>query len=447
MLKNTNTNIVVIMCDDLGYGDLSCMGAEDFETPCIDSLAGQGVRLSSFYAASPVCSPSRAGLLTGRYPGHAGVRAILAGHRKATGLQPSIPSLPRILKDNGYQTGMSGKWHLGVAENCRPNQHGFDHFYGFLSGCVDYYSHIFYHGIVNKNMNPNHDLWRDGEEIYENGQYLTETITREAVDFIRKADKDRPFFLYTAYNAPHYPMHAPQRYMDMYRHLSPERQLMAAMIRAMDDGVGQIIQELKDQGIFENTLIYFQSDNGPSRESRNWTDGRMDPYYGGSAGGLRGYKYSLFEGGIRIPAILCCPSLFPAGQVYDEPCCAIDILPSICGMLGLEVPDGVDGQDIFPQICRGEPLAERPLFWEMEGQTAVRRGDYKLILHPVENEDRKPEYEAFLTNLRMDPSEQTNLVEDMPQLAGELMEQAYRFRAEIEKTWQEKFAANYRSLT
>ena len=266
-------NVIMIMTDDQGYGDLSCMGSPDFITPNIDSLASDGALFRTMYANSPVCSPSRASLLTGKYPGNAGVRAILAGHRKATGLMSETPTIASALKDLGYSTALIGKWHLGLKEGSRPLDNGFDYFYGFMAGCIDYYSHIFYYGMSDGGNDPIHDLWENNEEIYENGEYFTELATKKTVGYIREhAQNDTPFMIYLGYNAPHYPMHAPKEYMDRFAHLPWDRQVMAAMIGGVDDGVGLIVDELKRQGIYENTIIYFQSDNGPSRESRNFME-------------------------------------------------------------------------------------------------------------------------------------------------------------------------------
>ena len=439
-------NIIIILTDDQGYGDLSCMGAGDFCTPHIDALAENGIRFTSMYSASPVCSPSRAAVLTGRYPGNAGVRAILAGHRRASGLTPAVPTIATALKALGYATGISGKWHLGLKDECRPNANGFDEFSGFLAGCVDYYSHIFYWGMADGNTNPTHDLWENGNEVYANGEYMTERITRKSVEFIRR-HKDGPFFLYTAYNAPHYPMHAPEKYMERFKHLPKDRRLTAAMISAVDDGVGEITAALEDLGILENTVIYFQSDNGPSREARNWLDGTGDLYYGGSTGIFSGHKFSLFEGGIRIPAILSRKGALQPKTV-DAPHIATDIFPTVLELCGGDPGQyELDGVSLVPLLTGEGEATHEYIFWEMEGQTAVRKGDYKLVLNGRLEEGETPRAEVFLADLKNDPGEKTNLAEALPELCAELKAAALSWRAGIEKTWEEKFAGNYASLT
>ena len=435
-------NVVVIMTDDQGYGDLGCMGSADLKTPNIDSLAENGARFSSMYSASPVCSPSRASLLTGRYPARAGVRAILAGHRKASGLTPAVPTLATALKKEGYSTGIFGKWHLGLKNECRPNSNGFDEFSGFLAGCLDYYSHIFYYGMCDGGVNPTHDLWENEEEVYANGEYLTERITRKAVDYIKR-HRDEPFFAYVAYNAPHYPMHAPQRYLDRFPDLPWDRRIMAAMISAVDDGVGEIVKTLDSLGLTENTIIYFQSDNGPSRESRNFLDGTEDPYYGGTAGIFTGHKFSLFEGGIRVPAIISWGGRIPH-RVIGAPHIATDIFPTVleaCG--GNPEKYDLDGISILSELMGGGECLHDYLFWEMEDQTAVRKGNYKLVLNGRVVESEKPRAEVFLSDLSKDPGEKTNLASEMPGLCAELTELALSKRREIEEIWEKEFAENY----
>ncbi|MBR6361572.1 MAG: sulfatase-like hydrolase/transferase [Clostridia bacterium] len=435
-------NVIVILTDDQGYADLGCMGSRDLKTPNIDALADNGALFTSMYSASPVCSPSRASLLTGRYPANAGVRAILAGHRKASGLTPSVPTLATALKKEGYATGLCGKWHLGLRPECRPNSNGFDEFSGFLAGCLDYYSHIFYYGMCDGGVNPTHDLWENENEVYANGEYLTERITRKSVDFINR-HSDEPFFLYVAYNAPHYPMHAPEKYLDRFPQLPWDRRIMAAMLSAVDDGVGEITSALKNKGIFEDTIIYFQSDNGPSRESRNWLDGTEDPYYAGTTGIFTGHKFSLFEGGIRVPALISWGSRIPH-RVIDSPHIATDIFPTVLEACGADSEKyETDGMSILDMLLGGEAEVHDYIFWEMEDQTAVRHGNYKLVLNGRTVESEAPRAEVFLSDLSTDPGEKNNLSEEMPELCRELKEKALSWREGIEDNWEKNFAANY----
>ena len=445
----TQPNFIIFMTDDQGYGDLSCMGATDFATPNLDRLAASGVRFTNWYANSPVCSPSRASLLTGRYPGNAGVRAILAGHRTASGLPSTVPTLATALKPLNYRTEMVGKWHLGLTDASRPLQHGFDRWFGFLAGCVDYYSHIFYWGMNRgePGNDPLHDLWEDDREVWLNGEYLTEVITQRAIEAIRRSvAQGQPFMLYIPYNAPHYPMHAPQRYMDRFAHLPWDRQVMAAMLAAVDDGVGEILDELERQGLRENTAVYFQSDNGPSRETRNWLDGRTDPYYGGTAGKLKGHKFSLYEGGIRVPGLLSWPAQIPTGQVVDTPGAAMDIFPTFLRAAGGDPSQyEVDGVDILPLLtgdttsATSVPSHERTLCWEMEDQTAVRRGPWKLVLNGRLVEGAEPEDAVHLANLDADMGERVNLADQHPALVTELQEIALAWRAQIEARWESEW--------
>lgn len=439
MTTDKRNNFIVFMTDDQGYGDLSCMGSPDMRTPHIDRLAASGVRFTNWYAGSSVCSPSRASLLTGRYPGNAGVRSILGGKRKTSGLLPEVPTLASELKALGYRTALYGKWHLGLMEECRPHSHGFEEWTGFMAGCIDYYSHIYYWGGRD---NPTHDLWHNGEEIYRNGQYFTEMVTESTVDFIRRnAQADDPFFIYVAYNAPHYPMHAPEKYTERFAHLPWDRRIMAAMLSAVDDGVGEIVAELERQGVLDNTCIFYQSDNGPSRESRNWLDGTEDLYYGGSAGQLKGHKFSLYEGGIRVPGIWSWPSHIAPGQVSDEPCCAIDVFPTIISAAGGDLNNyELDGENIINVLAEGAPAPERYLYWEMGPQTAVRSGDWKLVLHGQLEEYTPPaEDDIHLADLSVDIGERNNLKDQHPDITARLVEKAVAWRQEIEHRWEQQW--------
>jgi arylsulfatase A-like enzyme len=443
-MADARPNVIVYLTDDQGYGDLSCMGATDFRTPTLDRMAANGVRFTNWYSNSPVCSPSRAALLSGRYPGNAGVRSILRGHRTATGLPATTPTLATMLKKEGYQTALTGKWHLGLAEQSRPSAHGFDKTFGFMAGCIDFYSHIYYWGAnrPGPSLNPTHDLWEDNEEIWRNGEYFTELIAKKAVEYIREMSKsDKPFFLYVPFNAPHYPMHAPQEYMDRFADLPWDRQVMAAMISAVDDAIAVIQDELERLGESENTLSVFTSDNGPSRESRNWLDGSQDPYYGGTAGGLKGHKFSLFDGGIKEPAIIHWPAHIQVGQVSDQSCASMDIVPTVLEAIGVDTGQyEIDGTSLLSHVADGKDITERAIFWEMDGQTAVRRGKWKLVLNGQLVEHTEPIAEVHLSDVENDPAESVNLADSEPEITAELKKLAEEWRAGIEARFEADYA-------
>ena len=434
-------NFIIFLTDDQGYGDLSCMGATDFRTPNLDRMAAGGVRFTNWYSNSPVCSPSRAALLTGRYPGNAGVRSILAGHRTATGLPTDVPTISNALQGLGYYTAMSGKWHLGLAEGSRPENHGFDDWFGFMAGCIDFYSHIFYWQMNKGGRAQLHDLWENGIEIYRDGEYFTELITEYTIKYVRRAiEQNKPFFLYVPYNAPHYPMHAPAKYVERFPNLSWDRQIMAAMLSAVDDSVGEILNELERQGILDNTFTYFQSDNGPSREIRNWLDGTPDPYYGGSAGKLKGHKFSLYEGGIRSPGIMSWPDKITAEQVIDQPGAAMDVFPTFLSAAGGDLDDyQLDGKNAMPMLTEGRPSPHDFIFWEMNQQTAVRRGKWKLVLNGQLVEGAPTEDDVHLADLETDMGETDNWKDRHPELTAELTQLAQTWRQGIEDRWQNEW--------
>ncbi|MBO9610164.1 MAG: sulfatase-like hydrolase/transferase [Paenibacillaceae bacterium] len=412
-------NFIVVYCDDLGYGDLGCFGSDVIRTPHLDALAADGAQLTTWYSNSPVCSPSRAALLTGKYPLKTGVNHILGGRRGTNGLDPELKTIAQRFQEQGYRTAGFGKWHLGSTPETKPNQRGFDEFYGFMAGCVDYYSHIFYWGLPN--VNPVHDLWHNGEEVWSNGSYMTELISEKTVDFIQ-ANGEEPFFLYVAYNAPHYPMHAPAKYMERYKHLPWDRQVMAAMISAVDDGVGEIVAALKRAGLFEDTVVFFSSDNGPSSESRNFLDGTEDVYYGGSAGIFRGHKASLFDGGIREPAILSYPRRIAKGLVCDQVGIMADLAPTLLELAGFPAPaaDEFDGVSVVPMVTAGAPSPHDRLFWEYGDQLAVREGKWKLVLNGKLDFSRGQPDAVHLSDLEADPGERNNVKDAHPELAGRL---------------------------
>ncbi len=425
-------NFVIFLTDDQGFGDLGCLGAKDLQTPHLDALAAQGVCFRSWYSNSPVCSPSRAALLTGRYPCHAGVRQILGGDRATPGLPLDTPTLAEALKPLGYRTGLFGKWHLGAAPEFRPDKRGFDESFNFLAGCIDYYSHIFYWGMNDKH-DPVHDLWHNGQEVWENGKYFTELIADHATEFVRRSSRGKaPFFMHVAFNAPHYPMHAPKEYMDRFAHLPAERQVTAAMLSAVDDGVGRAVRELKRQGVYDNTCILFMSDNGPSRETRNWLDGRREPFEGGSSGGFKGHKFSLYEGGIRVPGLMCWPNRIQAGQVTDRPAIAMDVFPTFLRAAGGDPGRyELDGVDLLPALTGNAAWPERPLFWEYGEQTAVREGRWKLVLKGQVLGEPEPANGVRLSDLVADPRETGNLADAQPEVTARLRQAAEAWRAKM----------------
>jgi arylsulfatase A-like enzyme len=367
-------------------------------------------------------------------------------------LPSTVPTLAAALKPLGYSTALFGKWHLGLADGSRPHDHGFDEWLGILAGCVDYFSHIFY-AEANTGVpraNPLHDLWHNNEEIWDhNGTYLTELITEKAVAHIHQAARNKqPFFAYVAYTAPHYPMHAPIKYMARFPELPWDRQIMAAMISAMDDGVGEIMATLTREGLEENTIVFFMSDNGPSRETRNWLDGCQDPYYGGSAGKLKGHKFSLFEGGIRVPSIMSWPARIPAGQVVHEPAVTMDVFPTVLNAVGGDPSQyALDGWDLMPTIADGAQLPERDIYWEQREQLAVRRGPWKLVLNGVLVEHESPEHPVHLANLDVDMAERNNLVADYPELTLELTAAARAWRKGIDERWAQEWRPHLNGTT
>ncbi|UQN29288.1 sulfatase-like hydrolase/transferase [Brachybacterium kimchii] len=431
MTEPSRPNIVIVFADDLGWGDLGCFGAEDIPTPHLDALCAAGVRLPQWYANSPVCSPSRAALMTGRYPAHAGVESILGGTRRTPGL-PHQPTLASHLRERGYRTGLFGKWHLGADPAYAPARFGFDETFGFRAGCVDYYSHIFYWG----DHNPVHDLWDGDDEVWRNGEYLTTVIGDRAAEFITRTAPESPFFCYVPFNAPHYPMHAPDEHMRRVDHLPPGRRESAAMIAAMDDAVGEILAALDRSGVRDDTIVLFSSDNGPSRESRNWLDGEEISYTGGSAGGLRGSKGSVFEGGIRVPGIVSWPAQLRSGAEYDQVGTMMDLLPTLLHAVDGEEPElpEVDGISLLDALraeggiagggegdvpSAGES-AERAVVWEYQGQYAVRRGRFKLVHDAREGMDPPAAVSAALFDLETDPQESTDVSGQAPRIVADL---------------------------
>lgn len=362
-------NILLILADDLGYGDLSVYGGW-IQTPQLERLAREGVRLTDFHASAPICSPTRAGLLTGRYQQRAGIPGVVYADPQNPvhhhGLQPGEITFPKLLRERGYATALMGKWHLGYLPRYHPARHGFDFFRGYLSGNVDYFSKVDQAG--------SYDWWHDEQAVQEEG-YVTHLITAHALEFIEK-HRDRPFCLYVAHEAPHYPYQGPQDRAfrsvgssQVRQDLAPEqiRRAYRSMVVEMDRGIGQILDRLAELGLQERTFVFFFSDNGATRQ--------------GSNGLLRGYKGQLWEGGHRVPALARFPGQLPADGVCSQLAISLDLMPTILALARVEPPEGhrLDGINLLPFLRGEEPARERTLFWEFRGR-AMRQGPWKLLL-------------------------------------------------------------------
>ncbi len=405
-------NIVLIFTDDQGSVDVNCYGAKDLVTPSIDRLAREGTRFTQFYAASSICSPSRASLMTGRYPQRAGLSGNASSQPGGRGMPAEQVTIAEIMKSAGYVTGHIGKWHLGYSKEMMPNSQGFDYSFGHMGGCIDNYSHFFYWQGPNR-----HDLWRNGREIWYDGQFFGDLMVNECKQFIEK-NKERPFFLYWAINMPHYPLQAIAKWRRKYRDLPDQRRMYAAFVSTIDEMIGQVIGKLDELGLRNETIIIFQSDQGHSTEERTFGGG-------GNAGPYRGAKFSFFEGGIRIPAIISWPGHLPEGQVRNQMCTGCDWLPTIVELSGAKLPKRkIDGKSLVPVIHSADVLSPHKFFhWQLDKRWAVREGDWKLLGNPIDTSNKAPigkDDKLFLVNLAEDVTEMKNLANDYPKIVGRL---------------------------
>lgn len=405
-------NVVVVLSDDQGFGDLGANGAPDIQTPHLDRIASEGVRFTNWHSNSPVCSPSRASVMTGRYPQMAGIPEILFSRPNfdVAGLRSGEVTLANEFKKLGYRTAAVGKWHLGSTPESRPRAQGFDEFFGFYSGWIDYYSHRYYQLGGQPVF---HDLWRNETEVWEEPAYQTELLAREAKAFVQR--QSGPFLLYLTFGAPHYPMMAPKKYLDRFpASMDRDRRLHAAMIAAVDDAVGEVASAAP-----RDTIFYFQADNGATSEVR--ADHRARPYRGGSNGRNRGWKGSLYEGGHNVPALLRAPGRVPPGQVSNALGLGMDVLPTLLGLAGAKAPNGIDGADLSPVLARrAAPPPERTVFWDYKGQGAARRRNWKLVVDPMEELGGAPTKGQFLYDLAEDPRESTDRSAAAPEVARTL---------------------------
>jgi len=410
-------NIVLILADDMGWGDVGYHGFKDILTPNIDRLAKEGTWFSQGYASASVCGPSRAGLLTGVYQQRMGVY----GNWDRGGIPESQPIIFEMLKKLGYQTCAIGKWHVGACrESLRPNSRAVDFFYGFLWGAHDYWRSGTDPEIPKKNERP---IWRNTSiepSIQDSNGYLTELFTKEAVDFIERADKNKPFFVYLAYNAVHSPWEVPQSYIDRVQGLNApeERKFFAGMVLALDDGIGAVIKALEKKGMAGNTLVVFMSDNGTPRGQgltppKQKTRGQCTM---SNPGPFNGFKGDTYEGGIRIPMLAWWPGKIPAGQRYDQPVISLDWVATFMALHGIDQPYkglSFDGVNLMPYITgkkTGRP--HEVLYWRRGDDYAVRKGDWKLTWN-----DQSGPQTIRLFNLAEDPGEWRDLAAANPERA------------------------------
>jgi arylsulfatase A-like enzyme len=402
-------NVVVFFMDDVGYADLRIDGATDARTPNLDRFARQGVRLTQCYAAAPVCTPTRAAFMTGRYQHRIGLEEVIAPSRRNAnqGLPSSEPSLPRMMHDAGYATGLFGKWHLGALPEFHPNRHGFDEFFGFLGGAINYYSHLGEDG--------KHDLYANDKPVELKG-YLTDEITARTVSFIER-HKDEPFFVDVAYNATHWPFHPPDldaapahphgTPADVLRAWSGEgtREDYVKMLERADEGIGRILATLDRLGLRENTLVIFTSDNGGE-----WLS-HMGP--------LSQRKRSLWEGGLRVPCILRWPANLPGGHVSSQPAITMDLTATILAAAKVEPSRSrpLDGISLLPLLQKNARRVERTFFWlgpnAGTNDRAMREGRWKYI-------SDSPLFPGMLFDVEADPGERKELAAKHPDVLKRL---------------------------
>lgn len=419
-------NIVFLLADDLGYADVSCYGRPDLHTPNIDHIAAKGVRFLQAYANSAVCTATRVGLITGRYQYRlrVGLEEPLAGNPNV-GLPPEHPTLPSLLKKAGYRTTLVGKWHLGALPKFGPLQSGYDHFYGFRGGAVDYYSHA---------SGNREDLWDDDVPIHQAG-YLTELLGGRAVDVINSAKSRQPFLVSLHFNAPHWPWEAPGDEAESQRLAQPgsaglfdfdggSQKTYQRMIEAMDQQVGRVLQALDANGLTENTMVIFTSDNGGERFADTWP--------------FSGKKTELLEGGLRIPAVISWPARIPQGAVIEQVAISMDWVATLLAAAGSEGDPAysLDGVNLLPVLTHKAAPVPRKLFWRYKAnaQRAMRDGDYKF-LKILDN--------TFLFNVVEDPLERANLKDRQKDVYRRLVREWFDWNAtmlpEIKESYTHSF--------
>lgn len=453
-------NIVLLFADDLGYGELGCQGNPQIPTPHIDSIARNGVRFTSGYVTAAYCSASRAGLMTGKFQTRFGYEFNPIGaHNEDSdaGLPLAEVTLAQHLKDTGYTTALIGKWHLGGHPKFHPIRRGFDEFFGFMheghyfvpppwkgvttmlrrkalpdgssgrwvDGKLIYTTHM---GGNEPAYDANNPILRAGQPVGET-EYLTDALTREAVDFIGR-HKRKPFFLYLAYNAVHSPLQGADRYMEKFAHIEDiHRRVFAAMLANLDDSVGEVLAKLRAEGLEENTLVFFISDNGgPTREL---TSSNLP---------LKGGKGDMWEGGIRVPFMMQWKGQLPAGKVYEKPVVSLDVFGTAAAIANAPIPKSkrraIDGVNLMPYLTgEKEGSPHETLFWRAKQRTAIRVGDWKLVRNPKGRSGAGSEWHLY--NLAEDLSEEKNLAASRPEKFKELTAAWEKLNGEmIESVWE-----------
>jgi arylsulfatase A len=395
--NNTPPNIILIMADDLGYADIGCFGSDFIETPVLDKMASEGIKFTDYHSNGAVCSPTRAALMTGNYQQRAGIEGVIKAAKefRKYGIGDSEKTLAEYFKEAGYRVGAFGKWHLGYQPEYNPTHHGFDVFFGYISGNIDFISHRDQAGI--------YDWWNNTDTSYEKG-YVTDVITDHALEFM-EMNKDHPFFIYLPHEAPHYPYQSRTDKADRLPGLKfptqgsrpDKKQAYKEMVEIMDENIGRVMLKLKELNLNENTFVLFCSDNGATKLGNN--------------GNLNGFKGSLWEGGHRVPAIAWYPQKIGAGGITDATVLSMDLLPALLAVAGISNDNTLDGKDFSSVIFEESEMEARPVFWRFNKQWAVRKGDWKY-LKIKENE--------YLFNLNSDIGEQQNRKEDEPEKFKEL---------------------------
>jgi arylsulfatase A-like enzyme len=420
-------NIIYIMADDLGYADVGCYGRPDLRTPNIDRIAARGVRFLQGYANSAVCSATRTGLITGRYQYRLriGLEEPLGGN--VIGLPPEHPTLPSLLRKAGYGTTLVGKWHLGQLPNFGPLQSGYDHFYGFRGGGLDYYRHT-------PGSGPNEDLWDDDVQVHQMG-YLTELFGNRAVDVVNGYAKARqPFFVSLHFNAPHWPWEAPgdeaeaERLRVQGRGIADydggSQKTYQKMIEAMDAQIGRVLKALDDNRLTNNTIVIFTSDNGGERFALTWP--------------FTGRKTELLEGGLRIPSIISWPARIPQGKTSDQVSISMDWMPTLLAAAGTSPAPALppDGMNLLPHLTGNAAPVPRTLYWRYKAnaQRAIRDGDMKF-LKILDN--------TFLFNVVEDPMERANLKGRKPEVYDRLVAKWLEWNATMLPEVDESATGNF----